>query len=81
MRKTKQFDGDGKRHVYDTEKSTELGTRSFGEFGDPAGYEETLYQTRMGLYFVAGKGGEASPYAKGEDIRPLTDEEAEAWQA
>lgn len=79
MRKIKQFDG--KRHVYDTDKSTELETRTFGAFGDPAGYEETLYQTRQGLYFVAGKGGEESPYAAGEDVRPLTADEAAAWQA
>ena len=79
MRKVKQFDG--KRHVYDTTKSTELGTRSFGAFGDPAGYEETLYQNKQGFYFVAGKGGDASPYAAGEDVRPLSEEEAAAWQA
>ena len=79
MRKVKQFDG--KRHVYDTEKSTELGTRAFGQYGDPAGYEETLFQNRQGLYFVLGRGGDASMYAKGEDIRPLSNEEAEAWQA
>ena len=34
MRKIKQFEG--KRHTYDTEKSTELGTRAFGVYGDPA---------------------------------------------
>lgn len=79
MRKVKKFDG--KRHVYDTTTSTELGTRSFGAYGDPAGYEETLYRTRPGFYFLAGRGGEQSPYAKGEDIRPISEEEAEAWQA
>lgn len=79
MRKNKVFEG--KRHVYDTTTATELGTRAFGEFGDPAGYEETLFQTKGGLYFVCGKGGEASPYAEGEDIRPLSADEATAWQA
>lgn len=78
MRKMKMFEG--KRHLYDTEKSTELGTRAFGEFGDPAGYEETLYQNKQGFYFVAGRGGDASPYAKGEDVRPLSADEAAAWQ-
>lgn len=78
MRKYKVIEG--KRRMFDTEKSTELGTRSFGYFGDPAGYEETLYQTRQGLYFVVGKGGEESPYAEGEDLRYLTDDEAAAWQ-
>jgi hypothetical protein len=79
MRKIKQFDG--KRHVYDTDKSTELETRAFGAFGDPAGYEETLYQNKQGFHFVMGKGGDQSPYAEGEDIRPLSEDEASAWQA
>lgn len=78
MRKLKQFDG--KRHVYDTTKSTELGTRSFGAYGDPAGYEETLYQTRQGFYFLVGKGGDQSPYAGEEDLRPISEDEAKAWQ-
>ena len=78
MRKVKMFDG--KRHVYDTTKSTELGTRAFGAYGDPAGYEETLYQNRQGFYFVAGKGGDQSLYAAGEDVRPLSEDEAAAWQ-
>ncbi len=77
MRKVKTFGG--KRHTYDTEKAEKLGTRSFGEFGDPAGYEETLYKTKQGLYFVVGKGGDESPYAKGEDIKPVTADEAKAW--
>ena len=78
MRKIKQFEG--KRHTYDTDKSTELGTRAFGVYGDPAGYEETLYKNRQGFFFVLGRGGDASPYADGEDIRPLSADEAEAWQ-
>lgn len=79
MKKTKTFEG--KRHVYNTDASTELGTRAFGYYGDPAGYQETLYRNRQGLYFVCGQGGDQSPYAAGEDIRPLSQEEAEAWQA
>ena len=78
MRKIKQFEG--KRHTYDTEKSTELGTRAFGVYGDPAGYEETLYKNRQGFFFVLDRGGDASPYADGEDIRPLSADEAAAWQ-
>jgi len=50
MRKTKTFEG--KRHVYDTERAEECGHRTFGAFGDPDGYEETLYKTKGGLYFV-----------------------------
>lgn len=77
MRKTKMFEG--KRHVYDTEKAEALGTRSYGAYGDPAGYEETLYKTKGGLFFFWGLGGEASPYQNGADIRPVSKDEAEAW--
>ena len=79
MRKTKTFKG--KKHVYDTEKSTELGHRDFGSYGDPTGYEETLYQNRGGFYFLVGQGGEDSPYAQGADLKPISQEEAGAWQA
>ena len=81
MRKTMEFP-DGKRHVCDTDKSTELGSKSFGNYGDPAGYSETLYRTntKVGYYFVVGVGGDQSPYAAGEAIRPLSDDEAAAWQ-
>jgi hypothetical protein len=79
MRKTKMFEG--KRHVYDTEKAEALGSCAFSYFGDPAGYEETLYKTKGGLYFLCGIGGEESPYAEGEDIRPISEADAEAWLA
>ena len=79
MRKTKMFEG--KRHVYDTEKAEALGSCAFSYFGDPAGYEETLFKTKGGLYFLCGIGGEESPYAEGEDIRPISEAEAEAWLA
>jgi len=77
MRKTKMFEG--KRHVYDTEKAEALGNRSYGSYGDPFGYEETLYKTKGGLYFFWGIGGEESPYKNGADIRPVSEEEAKAW--
>lgn len=76
MRKTKTFEG--KRHVYDTAKSEQLGNRTFGIFGDPAGYEETLYKTKAGLYFVVGNGGPDSPYPT-EDIKPIAPAEAEEF--
>ena len=77
MKKTKTFEG--KRHVYNTEASTEIGTRAFGNYGDPSGYEETLYKTKGGLFFLCGIGGEQSPYADGEDIRPISEADAKAW--
>jgi len=77
MRKTKMFEG--KKHVYDTEKAEALGSCAFSYYGDPAGYEETLYKTKGGLYFLCGIGGEQSPYANGEDIRPISEADAQAW--
>ena len=47
---------------YDTENATLVEKRTFGEFGDPAGYEERLFRTDDGFYFVWGLGGETSPY-------------------
>lgn len=74
MRKTKVFEG--KRHVYDTETATEVGRRTFGTYGDPAGYEETLYRTKGGLYFVVGVGGEASAYDAEGEIVPVSEADA-----
>ena len=77
MRKMKMFEG--KKHVYDTAKAEALGNKAFSYYGDPAGYEETLYKTKGGLYFLWGIGGTESPYDSGEDIRPVTEKEAKAW--
>jgi len=77
MRKTKMFEG--KKHVYDTSKAEALGNRAFSYYGDPAGYEETLYKTKGGLYFLWVLGGSESPYNHGEDIRPMTEAVAKAW--
>lgn len=77
MRKTKEFNG--KRHVYDTNKSEALGNRAHSFYGDPAGYEETLYKTKGGLYFLWGIGGSESPYSSGEDIIPISEKKAKAW--
>ena len=77
MRKTKMFEG--KKHVYDTTKAEALGNKAFSYYGDPAGYEETLYKTKGGLYFLWGIGGTESLYNAGEDIRPVTAKQAKAW--
>ena len=79
MRKTTTFEG--KRRIFDTTKAEDLGSRAYSYYGDPAGYEETLYKTKGGLYFLCGIGGAESPYPDGEDIHPLTATEAEAWLA
>lgn len=63
---------------YDTETATLIKAYSFGELGDPAGYEENLYQTPDGLYFLYVYGGEASPYPT-EDIVRLAKTKLKAW--
>ena len=70
---------DNKRHTYDTDTAKQIAHRSFGNFGDPAGYEETLYRTRNGLYFVYGIGGYDSPWPSDGDIRKATEEDAKTW--
>ena len=46
---------------YDTEASELIGKKTFGAFGDPAGYEECLYKTEGGKFFLYGVGGAESP--------------------
>ena len=74
---------------YDTEKAAEVGcwsnNRSARDFGHCS---ETLYRKRTGEYFLHGEGGPMSKYRRavdvnnwtgGEDITPLTVEEARRW--
>ena len=42
---------------YDTETSEIVKKVTFGEFGDTNGYEETLYITADGYYFLYVNGG------------------------
>lgn len=66
------------KREYDTETATLVRKYSVGYFGDPAGYEESLYQTPEGLYFLHVNGGPASPYAE-EDILRLAKTKVKAW--
>ena len=63
---------------YDTETATLIKQYVCGFYGDPAGYEEILYQTPGGLYFLYVRGGEASPYPT-EDILRLAKTKVNAW--
>ena len=63
---------------YDTEASELIEKRTSGEFGDPAGYEESLYKTEGGKFFIYGVGGEKSVYAK-ETIKRMSAEKANEW--
>ena len=57
------------KKVYDTETATEVAKYTYSYFGDPAGYEEILFQTPEGLYFLYVQGGEASPYPAADILR------------
>ena len=63
---------------YDTETASVVKKFCSGSFGDPAGYEEILFQTPGGLYFVYGCGGESSPYPV-EDIQRLAKTKVNDW--
>lgn len=65
---------------YDTEASTLVAKFTEGQFGDPAGYEETLYVTEGGKYFLYVNGGAESPYAE-ENIKRMSAAKAEEWRA
>ena len=65
---------------YDTEKAILIKKFSFGYFGDPAGYEEILFQTEDGFFFIYTNGGDASPY-KAENIKSVSKKKAEEWLA
>ena len=64
---------------YDTEASTLVEKHAFGVFGDPAGYEESLYVTADGKYFLYVNGGEESPYTT-ENIKRMSAAKAEEWK-
>ena len=66
------------KKVYDTETSTVVKKVTSGCFGDPAGYEETLYVTQDGFYFLYTNGGAESKYAT-EDITRKSKAAAEKW--
>ena len=63
---------------YDTETATLVKKYTNSYFGDPAGYEENLYQTPGGLYFLYVRGGETSPYPA-EDIVRLAKAKVNDW--
>ena len=65
---------------YDTEASELIMKRTNGYFGDPAGYEETLYKTEGGKYFLYTFGGAESKYAE-ENIKRMSAAKAEEWLA
>ena len=68
------------KKVYDTQNSRLIKKISFGNFGSPNGYEESLYQTENGLFFLYTNGGAESRFAH-EGIKRMSAAKAEAWLA
>lgn len=68
------------KKVYDTEKATLVKKTTFGWYGVADGYEESLYKTENGLFFLYVNGGENSKHPK-EDIIRLGAEKAKVWLA
>lgn len=66
------------KKLYDTQNANLIKKFTFGEYGNPEGYEESLYQTESGHYFLYTNGGVNSKYTK-EDITRLSAEKAKAW--
>jgi len=63
---------------YDTENASLVKKFTCGEYGSADGYEETLFVTESGNYFLYTNGGEESPYKK-EDIKRMSRAAAEDW--
>lgn len=66
------------KKVYDTENSTLMKKVTYGYYGEENGYEESLYKTEEGLYFLYVNGGKNSKYPK-EDVVRMGAEKAKAW--
>jgi hypothetical protein len=66
------------KKVYDTETSTLVKKVTYGEFGCPTGYEESLYQTEGGLFFLYTNGGAESKYTE-ENITRMSAAKKDTW--
>lgn len=66
------------KKTYDTETSTLLKKVTFGVYGESNGWEESLYQTESGNFFLYVNGGADSKHPK-EDITRMSAEKKNAW--
>ncbi|MDE7082868.1 MAG: hypothetical protein K2O89_04105 [Clostridia bacterium] len=64
--------------LYDTASSTVDKKFTYGFPGDPDGYEETLYITQSGKYFIYTNGGPKSKYPT-ENITAIAREDVKNW--
>ena len=66
------------KKIYDTETAELVKKVTSGVFGDAAGYEESLYVTPEGFYFLYVNGGEESIHPT-EDIKRMSKDKANEW--
>ena len=66
------------KKLYDTETAIIIKKTTYSYFGDPCGYEETLYQTQDGFFFLYVNGGAESKHPK-EGITRMSKQKAEQW--
>ena len=66
------------KKLYDTEASIIVKKTTYSYFGDPCGYEETLYQTQDGFFFLYVNGGAESKHPV-ECITRMSKQKAEQW--
>ena len=64
---------------YDTEVAEIVAKFTSGEVGDPAGYEETLYKTAAGKFFLYVNGGAESVHPE-ENITRMSAAKADEWR-
>ena len=63
---------------YNTDNAQFIHKYTYSYYGDPAGYEEVLFQTPAGLYFLFVSGGSESPYPQADILR-LAKTKVKAW--
>ena len=63
---------------YDTESAELVCKYTEGEIGDPCGFEECLFRTEGGRYFLYFNGGKGSKYPK-ESIKRISAKRAEEF--
>ena len=66
------------KKTYDTDAAELVKKVTSGVFGDAAGYEESLYVTPEGFYFLYVNGGEDSIHPA-EDIKRMSKDKANEW--
>ena len=64
--------------LYDTDASELIHKYTVGSVGDSEGYEESLYKTDKGKYFLYVNGGKDSPYPE-ENIKRMSPTKADEW--